>query len=123
MKVAVAFREQLAAPVAQTLDLIVARINAVFLKEHTGDGQHRFPWVDIPYLAANFSADTGGAWTLTSATQLFYRYRQIGKTLELSFRFDATTVTVGPAALRLALPAGFVVAFDSNQCSLIYNDN
>lgn len=79
-------------------------------------------WTDVAFNAANFTASTGN-WTLTSPDQVQYRWMRIGTTLYLKFRFDTTSVSATPNALRLTLPNGLTASKDGFEGNLIYNDN
>jgi hypothetical protein len=66
-------------------------------------------WVDIPFNAANFTADTG-SWTVAAGNVVTHAYMVIGKTLWLTVWVSPSNVAGSPTVLRIALPPGMVVA-------------
>src|SRR4029077_4225941 len=67
-------------------------------------------WVPVTYSAANFVGTGSMTWTVDSADQVRFSYRLNGKTMDVSFYLDATTLG-GTAAneVRLTIPAGATV--------------
>src|SRR4029453_12775896 len=61
-------------------------------------------WVDIPFLASNFTADTG-AWTVTAGNISSLRYQTVGKAMFLTFQIQGTNVTTGSPVIRMLIPA------------------
>jgi len=60
-------------------------------------------WIDVPFSAANFTADIG-TWTIgTVATNA---YTLIGKTLVYQLALQSCTLSASPTSLVMALPAG-----------------
>ena len=71
-------------------------------------------WVDVPFSASNFSASSGGTWTVGSAAVIVNRYTLIGKTclwnLYISWFSGANVASGTPASFQIALPAGLASA-------------
>jgi hypothetical protein len=66
-------------------------------------------WIDVPYNAANFTANTG-SWTVSSGNAFTYAYCLIGKTLILSCYIGGSSTSGSPTELRVALPGGFTAS-------------
>lgn len=66
-------------------------------------------WSDVAFNAANFTA-SAGTWTLTSPDQVTWSYQLDGNKMTVSFEFDDTSVSAGPAELRVAIPLGRIAA-------------
>jgi hypothetical protein len=49
-------------------------------------------WVNVPYVAGNFTAGGAMTWTVTSGQQVTYVYTVINKTMVLCFNIEGTTV-------------------------------
>lgn len=60
-------------------------------------------WIDIPFLASNFTADTG-AWTVTAGNISSLRYQIVGKAMMLTFQIQGTNVTTGSPVIRMLIP-------------------
>lgn len=76
-------------------------------------------WSDVPFSAANFSANGGGTWTIGAAAVLVNRYALMGKTLHwrmyVSWFSGSNTVAGTVSSLNIALPGG---AMGLDQTSL-----
>lgn len=67
-------------------------------------------WTSVAYNAANFTA-SAGTWTVGATDQLTFKYMLVGKTLFVTFAFDATSTSAGMGTnLRIPIPGGFVSA-------------
>jgi hypothetical protein len=69
-------------------------------------------WLDVPFNAANFTANGGATWTLGLGAILKNRYMVIGKTLTWSFYVSwfsgsNTLAGAGATALIINLPGGY----------------
>lgn len=60
-------------------------------------------WVDVPYLAGNFS------WTVQAGDQLTFKYCLMGLRLEVALTLR-TTVSGAVASVTVAIPAGLIAA-------------
>jgi hypothetical protein len=63
-------------------------------------------WLDVPFNAANYTADTG---TVGAITQLTYAYALVGRTCHLNL-YATFTPSAATASVYVALPAGVVAA-------------
>ncbi|ANS04443.1 hypothetical protein [uncultured Mediterranean phage] len=67
-------------------------------------------WKPVPYLAGNFTANSG-TWTVEAADHTLYQYTLTGKVLVVQFTLVNTTSSSGMGSqLRIALPAGLKAA-------------
>jgi hypothetical protein len=66
-------------------------------------------WIDVTYDAGNFTTDAG-TWTVDGADQVTYCYHIDGNKMTVSFEIHQTDVGAGPTQLRIAVPAGRVIA-------------
>ena len=66
-------------------------------------------YTNVPYSAANFTASGGTSptWVVEAADQHSFSYRLLGKEMKVDFLIQNSTVTGGPGALQIAIPAGF----------------
>jgi hypothetical protein len=71
------------------------------------DGAIGGVWIDVPYVAGDFTA-TGGTWTVSGFTT--FAYRVSGKTMTLALYATNTTIGGTPASLIVKLPGGGVGA-------------
>lgn len=68
-------------------------------------------WIDVPYLASNFTASGAMIWTVEAADVTSYMYTLIGKTLILTYQFLSTSLTgTADAYVILKIPGGFLPA-------------
>jgi hypothetical protein len=80
-------------------------------------------WINVPYLASNFTGSGSMVWTVESADQVTYSYTLIGKTLLVVLQINGTSVsgTVG-TYLQVRLPSGFLPS-RSMEGHIIAQDN
>jgi len=66
-------------------------------------------WVNVPYVASDFTATAGMTWTVTAGNVAFNRYTLIGKTLFWLVYIEASTLagTPGPQ-LFIKFPPGLI---------------
>ena len=68
--------------------------------------QQELAWQSVPFLAGNFTANTG-TWTVASADQKLFQFIKIGRFLTVSFFLEDTTTGSGMGnRLEIALPKG-----------------
>jgi hypothetical protein len=60
-------------------------------------------WTDVPFNAANFTADSG-AWTVTAGNISSLRYLIFGKLFFITFQIQGTNVTTGSPVIRMMVP-------------------
>lgn len=60
-------------------------------------------WIDVPYSAGNFTAQSG-SWSVTSGSQSRFSYTLIGRTVLVQVYLTATTVSGAPTWIGLTLP-------------------
>ena len=60
-------------------------------------------WTDVPFNAANFTADTG-TWVVDAGDVSALRWMALGKMAVLVFAFVSTVTTGAPPALRFIVP-------------------
>lgn len=64
-------------------------------------------WVQPAFNAGLFTANGGGAWTVTSGEQLTLAYRQVGKSCTVKWWINASTLGGGASTqLQITIPAG-----------------
>lgn len=61
-------------------------------------------WIDIPFDAANFTADGGGTWDLSAPDQVLFAFMIVGKSIIISYQFENTTI---PTPVSTILSASF----------------
>jgi hypothetical protein len=116
--------------VVKTLDDGLSSLNDALILSRTGDAkiyrdlyekQRTTPighWIDVPYNAANFTANTG-SWTVPSGNVSTYAYCLIGKTMMLSCFLQGTSTSGGATELRVAIPGGFTcLTYHRTSCTL-----
>lgn len=147
MKIALAWLNQIRSEVnvggftAETLDSLVAQVAASYHKEHTVDDGHSTihasgtiserartvpmgEWIKVPFLATNFTADLGAAWTVTSAEQLVLQYMFVGTTMFVSFNISVSTIaTATPSTLQIVIPTTTRFVALQQFASYGFNDN
>jgi len=75
--------------------------------------QQELGWNEVPFVAGNFTANTG-TWTVASADQKLFQYIKIGRFLVVNFFFEDTTTSSSMGnELRIKLPMG-MSATDTN---------
>lgn len=122
MRVTVPNRELLSEAVATALDAIVARVNAVFSKEHNGDGTHKTAWTTVPYAASDYSTN-GMGWTVTEPMLVTFAYKLQGKSMTVAGIWDGTSTSgAASSALLVRIPGGYVAA-KKMQCAAFGVDN
>ena len=79
-------------------------------------------WIDVPFSAANFTANGTMTWTVAAGDQVIYRYALVGKTVTVNLNLSTTSIggTVN-TTLYLALPAALTPAKDARTLLHIYN--
>lgn len=68
-------------------------------------------WVDVPYDAANFTADGGTTplWTVDESDVLCFRYSLLGKIVLIQVTIGTSSVSgSGPTELRIQMPFAMV---------------
>jgi hypothetical protein len=114
------------------LKRLSASIAAGWNVEHAPDGTHKAihergrttamgEWVSVPYRATNFTA-ASGTWTVESSDQTTYAYTLIGQTAVLTIVLSNTSLSVSPATLAIALPAGLVSAHTAQVSCRVYDN-
>lgn len=78
-------------------------------------------WIDVPYNAANFTAD-GATWTVLAGDQRTYAYVLNGKTMTLAISLVGSTLSASSAGLHIAIPGGRQVA-RNHHAMFRYTDN
>jgi len=63
------------------------------------------PWIDVAFNAANFTASSGGTWTVTAPSVGRYSYAIVGTTLLVQVYITGTTIGGSPSSINLQLPA------------------
>jgi len=63
-------------------------------------------WIAPAYAAGDFTASSG-TWTVDAGDVGHYRYRLSGRTLEISWYLNTTSVSATPTTLKIRLPGGF----------------
>lgn len=62
-------------------------------------------WQSVAFNAANFTANAGATWGLTSGDQVTFAWDQVRKTVHLGINLNTTSITVAtPTILSVALP-------------------
>ena len=87
----------------------VATINPAGAITERGRSTPLGEWINVPYSAANFSANTG-TWTVEAADLQAFRYTLIGKTMSVAFRIAATSLSSAATWLTIRIPGGFTAA-------------
>lgn len=82
----------------------------------TADGE----WTSVAFNAANFTAAVG-AWTVIAGNQIDFRYSFNGKTMTVTFQFDATTTTGVTQNLRIAIPNGMLATVSNWSTTVLCN--
>jgi len=72
-------------------------------------------WSAQVFSAGNYSAPSGGTWTVSSGDVINNRYKLIGKTLIWNVRVETSTIASTPGILRVALPNGYVLATSASS--------
>ena len=62
-------------------------------------------WADVPYSAANFSANAG-AWTVEPGDVLAFAYARVGQIAHLSLYLQNTVLSATPGSLTILVPLG-----------------
>jgi len=106
------------------IDKILANLNGLLMAEHNQDGSHSIiherdrvepmgTVVLVPYLAANFTANSGATWTVALADQVAFWYALNGMLMTLHVGIQTSSLTVPggstPDELRITLPNNFIV--------------
>lgn len=81
-----------------------AIVRGAWSVQHYDDGTHRFPWVDISYLATRFAGSNGMTWGVDNTDVQTYQYRRIGDGIELQWSIVTSDCSGGQTELRLQLP-------------------
>lgn len=66
-------------------------------------------YIDVAHAAGNFTADSG-TWTVDSGDQITYCYQIDGNKMHIAFLIINSDVSAAVAGLKIAIPAGRVVA-------------
>jgi|TARA_R100001086_G_scaffold162361_1_gene87533 hypothetical protein len=83
--------------------------------------QQELAWQSVPFLAGNFTANTG-TWTVASADQKLFQFIKIGASLTVSFFLEDTTTGSGMGnRLEVALPKGMTATAVNYTGSLTIN--
>lgn len=72
--------------------------------------QQTFGWRNVPFLAGNFTANTG-TWTVASADQQLFQFVKLGQFMVVNFFLEDTTTGSGMGnELRITLPQGLAAS-------------
>lgn len=93
------------AEVTQGVADIAKAIAAGWNVDHLPDGSHNFPWVAQPYVSTQFGGTGTMTWAVPSVTE--WRYRIVGKTMDVILACSGTVGGTPSAALVIQIPAGY----------------
>jgi hypothetical protein len=72
--------------------------------------QQELAWHHTPFVAGNFTANSG-TWTVASADQQLFAYTKVGRIVQINFFLEDTTTGSGMGnELRIQLPQGMKAA-------------
>lgn len=81
-----------------------------------GKGFNDSEWVDVAYLAANFTGNGAMTWTVDVGDVIWNNYTIIGKTMIWNFRVVTSSVGGTPnTELRILIPGGFTAKYFLNS--------
>jgi len=81
----------------------VSALRDLYEKQRTAPVGH---WIAVAYSAGLFSSNVG-TWTVEAGDHVAYSYALVGKTLFVTFQFNATSISgTTPNRLLVALPSG-----------------
>lgn len=85
-------------------------------------GHEQGAWITETFSAANYTTNTGAAWTVQSTDELQRAYRLDGRTLHVGVLILNTTVGAAPTALRMTIPGGFQSSkYSQVPCGILDN--
>lgn len=108
------------AEVTQGVADIAKGISAGWNIEHKPDGTHSFPWAEQTFAASHFSGSTTMTWAVASVLE--WRYRLVGKTMEIDLGCSGTVAGTPTAALLVQIPNGMTAARDAWAGAFSYVD-
>lgn len=112
-----------AAAVTQSVPLALTRTADAYVGRDIYEKGRSAPlghWIDVPFSAANFSANTG-SWTV-AAGQVTYAYALVGRSCSVSlYLTNATSVSGSPTTLKIQLPPGIVPARSTGAAGLLHS--
>ena len=76
-------------------------------------------WINVPYSAANFTANAG-TWNVEAGDQKTFSYTLIGKTLIIVVHIEVSTLSASPTSLFIKIPGGFLSATNTRNLCHMY---
>lgn len=126
--------------IALTFNQLVAALISGYHTEHNADDTHSIihasgaisergrttpmgVWINVPFIASDFSGDTAMTWTVDAADVATWAYTLVGNTMTVAWYLTNTTVGGTPSTyLRIKVPAEKQVVRLTYNASL-YIDN
>lgn len=77
------------------------------------------PFVDLPYNAATYGVVGTGSWVVEAGDQIAYRYRLVGKILDLIVTVATTSIVGSVTFVTVLLPLGLAGKFNQGGTLLV----
>ena len=120
MRAAIPNADALPPAIRDAFESLLARINTVFQKEHTGDGAH-MGWTTVAFDAAQYTGSGGMTWGVGAADVVTFKYLVLGNLMFVMGVWNTTSVTAPlGTTLKVKIPGGYVAAStmrDTNQAT------